>query len=59
MYGHNSVSFYYLKNNKQITSIDELRMVYADHIFLLIGREPGSFPYNIKTWGKSCVVCDA
>lgn len=56
---HSAVSFCYLKNTKQITSIDKLDMVFSDHVFVLIGRKHDSSADDVTTWGESCVVCDA
>lgn len=30
----------------------------GDHVFLVMGRRPGSEPSDYRTWGESAIVCD-
>lgn len=40
------------------TEVELAYIFKGRHVFLVIGRKEGSDPYDYRTWGENCVVCD-
>lgn len=53
------LALYFLANQTTLNAKGETFSIKnGDHVFLVIGREPGSRESDYTTWGKQAVICD-